>query len=89
MNSRIFFQLCQKCPSPGGKKKKSSIRRCCLDKFNSNRPTDRRQMLMCLKYAAGVPELTSSFFATLGSINLQNSSYYSVLNQYRSLKSLA
>ena len=35
---------------------------------------------MYLKYTAGVPELTSSFFATLGFINLQNAFYPSVLN---------
>lgn len=36
-------------------------------------------MLPYLKYAAGAPELTSPFFATLGFINLQISFYYSVL----------
>lgn len=64
----------KKCPSTGGKKK-TSIRCWCFDRFNSNRPTDRRQTLLYLQYAAGVRELTSSFFATLGFINLQNSFY--------------
>lgn len=39
-------------------------------------------MLLYLKYAAGVPGLTPSFFATLGFINLQNSLYSSLLNYF-------